>query len=53
MKKTYETPVLTTAPFDVDDAITASAPGADTGRLGTAGANWEVSGIPSADVQFH
>ena len=43
MKKTYETPVLTTEQFDVEDVITVSAgPGLDDRR-----AQWEIP------IEFH
>ena len=52
MKKTYEKPVLTTEQFDVDDVITASAPGQVTG-LGSAHNNFPVDNIPVGDIQFN
>ena len=46
MKKTYETPVLTTEQFDVDDVITASAPGAGTSRtVDSVGETWQIPGL--------
>ncbi len=54
MKKTYEKPVLTMEQFDVQDVVTASAPaGSAGGTLGAGSPNWEITGIPTGDVQFH
>ena len=52
MKKTYEKPVLMTEQFDVEDVITASAPGQVTG-LGTTHNNFPVNNIPLGDIQFN
>ena len=53
MKKTYERPVLTTEQFDVEDVITASAPGQVSGGLTSTHDNWGVNEIPLGDVTIH
>ena len=52
MKNTYEKPVLTTEQFDVEDVITASAPGQVVG-LGTTHNNFPVDEIPLGDITIN
>ena len=50
MKKTYETPVLTTEQFDVEDVITASSPNGTLDTVGGGIGGNETSMIPIGDL---
>ena len=52
MKKTNEKLVLTTEQFDVEDVITASAPGQMGGRLTSTHDNFSVE-VPLGDLHFN
>ena len=53
MKRTYVKPEVNTEHFDVEDVITASAPGQVDGRLTSTHDNWGVNEIPLGDVTIN